>query len=125
MFPQYSIGSLVTYNDEIHEVISFKPSPDGYKYTLEIRAFLRDMTQEEWEDQIEYFRIEVNESNLQEFKYKKPKFSFADRVTLNDNKCVVKFIKFENYNYKYEVMSESYWKKVSGGWRAEEDYLSK
>ena len=40
--PKFSIGSLVSYNDQIHEVKNFKSSPNGYLYTLEIKAFLRD-----------------------------------------------------------------------------------
>ena len=67
----------------------------------------------------------MREDALEEFKYKKPKFSLGERLNLSDNKCVVKFIKFENYHYKYHVMQESYWGGVNSGWIVEEGYLSR
>ena len=74
-------------------------------------------------NQIKTFQVEAHERELQEFNYKKPKYGFGERLNLRDSKCVVKFIKFENYAYKYDVMAESYWGGVNNGWRVEEDYL--
>ena len=115
----------MVFNDEIHEIICVKSTNDEPSYTIELRAYLKEITTADWENQIQPRAVDTFESNLKLFKYSKPRFTLGERLRLNGNACVVKFIRFENYHYMYDVMSESYWGGVNSGWKVEESYLTR
>lgn len=124
--PKFSIGSLVSENSEIYEVLGVTSINEGFTYKLKLLAYLRDMETSEWENQIYSFEASIEETKLNEFKYNKPRYAFGERVKLPYFSCKVKFIKFENHHYFYNVMDEtSIGTGRRGGWKVEESYLSK
>ena len=122
---KYPVGSLVIFRDEIHELIEVIQSDNKLTYKIELRAFLRELKQSDWVSQIKPYTMRTVESELKPFTHPKPCFTFGERLLLKDNRCIVKFIRFNQYHYLYDVMRESYWGGINSGWTVEESYLSK
>jgi hypothetical protein len=127
--PKFSSNQLVTYQDGIYEILDLSAKDSSIQYKIELVASHRDMTSEEFRKFITKPKeIIVEESILEKFDGKKPKFGFGEGVRLNGINCIVLWIKYENYTYHYSV-KEKYSHDGSlaswGGWKTEESYLQK
>ncbi len=126
--PKFSNTPLVIYQDGIYEVLGLSSKDKGTYYRLILVASLRDMTSDEFHKFITKPKeIIIEESLLEEFNDKKPKFNFGEEVRLNGINCIVLWIKYKNYGYHYSV-KEKYshdGSLSSSGWEKEESYLQK
>lgn len=126
--PNFQENSLVSYKDGIYKVLSFTPKGTNYQYKLILVAYQRDASEDEFHKFIiKPSEIIVEESLLNHFDNKTPRFSFGEGVRLRGNiNCIIVFIKFKNYNYSYIVREKVSWdNKLQSGWEVEEDYLQK
>lgn len=123
--PVFSTGSLVTCNSEIYEVVDLILSREGYSYKVELRTYMRDMETREWENQIHSFQTTIEEQKLEKFDFKKPKYTFGERVKPRDGNCIIRFIKFESYQYMSHVRDITRHGLNNYGSIIEESYLSK
>ncbi|MBP7875830.1 hypothetical protein KA012_02430 [Candidatus Woesebacteria bacterium] len=125
--PKFLDTPLVTYQDGIYEVLGLASKEPGLHYRLSLVASHRDHTVDEFHKIItKPEELVVEESVLEEFKGKIPKFKFGDGVRLNGINCIVLWIKYKNYGYYYAV-KEKFTHNGSlagwGGWEVEESYL--
>jgi len=123
--PKFSVGSLVSFNSEIYEILEIISTKEGFSYKAELRAYLREPSVSEWENQLYPSEAIIEEEKLNSFEHNKPKFKLGERVKLPYFACKVRFIQFENYHYEYHVMNETHDGSISHGWMVEEGYLSK
>ncbi len=123
--PKFHPGDLVIYKQEIREVISSESSPEGYKYHLLLKAFLREINPLKMDEGIQPDTIIVAETHLEKFDQQPPKFEFNDHVKLNGIPCIVLFIHYKKHHYYYYVEKETVYEGFEGGWIRKEDYLTK
>ena len=105
--------------------MDLKPSSDGYIYKLLLKVFLREMESSEWRTQIKPNKIWNIENKLKSFDQQPPKLEFGEKVKLNGNPGVIRFIQYENYAYQYSIMSAGHHGLEEFGWKKEESYLRK
>lgn len=126
--PIFPDNSLATYEDGIYKVLGLSSKGPGYHHKIILIAYQRDMGTDEFhKSTIEPKEIDVEESLLSEFNGKIPRFRFGEGVKLNGEiNCIIKFIKYRNYNYYYSVREKVHWSnELQGGWEVEESYLQK
>jgi hypothetical protein len=126
--PKFSTNSLVTYQDGIYQISNISSKGPGYHYKLILVAYQRDMKSDEFHKfTITPKEIDLEESLLSEFKGKVPRFKFGEGVRVRGEiNCIIKFIKYINYNYYYSVREKVHWSdELQSGWEVEEGYLQK
>ena len=116
MQSKFSVGSLVVYEDAIHEVIEVLQQDIAVAYKLLTLAFLSDENRTvvlmyqtasyQGRDISQPFI--VAEVKLTACSSSKPKFAFNEWVKFGDGvrvlPGVVRFIKYENNNYWYDLI---------------------
>ena len=122
-------ASLVTYQDGIYEVLGQSSKGPEIHYKVILVASQREMTSNEFHTFVtKPNELIVEESLLNKFDEKVPKFKFGEAVRLRDMHCIVVWIQYKNHSYYYSVkekLSHDGALASWGGWEKEESYLQK
>jgi len=124
-YPKFLNNQLVIFKDGIYEILS---STSDFHYKIILVAYLRNVTPDEFHKFItKPEEIIVEESTLERFDAKKPKFGFGEGVRLSGMNCIVVWIQYRDYKYYYSVKEKySHDGSLSSyGWEKEESYLRK
>jgi hypothetical protein len=125
LIPKYRPGQLVLFDEEIHEVLRVEAGETEPYYQTIVRAFVREMRDSEWHQQITPQTTRHKESELRDWPQSEPKFKIGERVKLRDNECVIRFIRYEHHHYEIFAMSIENHSPTGRGWQKEESYFGR
>lgn len=126
--PKYHPGQLVLVGTEIHEVLrveAAETSEAAPHYQTLLRAFVREMDEREWHQQLQPQPSQHQESELRNWSTPAPKFKIGERVKLRDNECIIRFIRYEHHHYEIFAMSIENHSPTGRGWQKEENYFGR